>query len=72
MSELTAQDLLPLLLKLPHDEQVRLARLALRAASGSDDAKAYEAAPPPADEFGSDPDALAWDGDDWEEFYAPR
>jgi hypothetical protein len=46
---LTAQDLWPLRLKLPHDEQVRLAKLALHAASGGgrEDAHAYQSAPPP-------------------------
>jgi hypothetical protein len=44
---LTARDLWPLVLKLPHDERIRLARLALRAAA-TDNAAAYRAAPPDA------------------------
>jgi hypothetical protein len=71
---LTAQDLWPLVQKLPHDEQVRLAKLALRAAarSGSSDAEAYQAAPPSADEFSSQDESLAWDAEGWEDFDAPR
>ena len=71
---LTAQDLWPLVQKLPHDEQVRLARLALRAAarSGSSDAEAYRADPPSADEFSSQEEPLAWEAEGWEEFDASR
>lgn len=70
---LTADDLLPLVDKLSHDEQVRLARLALAAAARSgDDAEAYRSAPPTDDEFGSDDDGGAWEGEGWEEFYASR
>jgi hypothetical protein len=55
------------------DEQVRLAKLALRAAASSaDDAAVYRASPPPEDEFGSDEEALAWEAEDWEEFDASR
>ena len=71
-SALTADDLWPLVLKLPHEEQVRLAKLALRAAAGGVDAESYAASPPGADEFSSDEDALAWDADGWDEFDAPR
>lgn len=71
---LTAQDLWPLVQKLPHDEQVRLAKLALRAAaqSGSSDAEAYRAAPPSVDEFSSQEEPLAWEAEGWEEFDASR
>jgi hypothetical protein len=71
---LTAQDLWPLVQKLPHDEQVRLAKLALRAAarSGSSDTEAYRAAPPSVDEFSSPEEPLAWEAEGWEEFDAPR
>jgi hypothetical protein len=64
---LTADDLLPLVAQL--EQQVRLAKLALRAAAsdGSADAARYAAAPPTADELGGDPDALAWDADGWED-----
>jgi hypothetical protein len=61
---LTARDLWPLVLKLPHDEQVRLAKLALKAAA-TQDAAAYRAAPPDADEFGSEDDPLSWEGEGW-------
>jgi|GEM_PF-681241 len=44
---LTASDFWPLILKLPHDERVLLAKLALRAAAqGDSSAAAYAAAPP--------------------------
>lgn len=70
---LTASDFWPLILKLPHDERVRLAKLALRAAAedGTDGA-AYAAAPPAPDEFSTDEEPLAWDAEGWEEFSAPR
>lgn len=69
---LTADDLLPLIAKLPHGEQVRLARLALRAAAGvHEDAAAYRAAPPRDDEFGTDDESLGWDAEGWDAFHAP-
>jgi hypothetical protein len=69
-SPLTAQDLWPLLLKLPKDEQVRLAKLALYAASraGHEDARAYESFPPAAEEFSVAGDPLAWEAEGWDEF----
>ena len=70
---LTADDLLPLVAKLPHDEQVRLAQLALRAArDGSRDAASYRAAPVRPDEFSQEEDCGAWDGEGWEVPGAPR
>ncbi|HVY28339.1 MAG TPA: hypothetical protein VHB79_17410 [Polyangiaceae bacterium] len=68
---LTASDFWPLILKLPHDERVRLAELALRAASNDPAAATYAATPPAADEFSSDEEPLAWEADGWEEFSAP-
>lgn len=71
---LTAEDLWPLVQKLPHDEQVRLAKLALRAAaqSSSSDAETYRAAPPGKDEFASEEEPLAWEAEGWDEFDASR
>ena len=71
---LKAEDLWPLVQKLPHDEQVRLAKLALMAASRepSADATAYGTAPPRPDEFSSDDEALAWEAEGWENLDAPR
>jgi hypothetical protein len=70
---LTASDFWPLILKLPHSERVRLAKLALRAAAHEDSSgAAYAAAPPAPDEFSSDDEPLAWEGQGWEEFGAPR
>ena len=69
-SPLTAQDRWPLLLKLPYDEQLRLAKLALHAASagGREDRRAYQTAPPAADEFSAADDPLAWEGGGWDEY----
>jgi hypothetical protein len=70
---LTASDFWPLILKLPHEERVRLAKLALRAAASDDaSAAAYAAAPPTTEEFSSDQEALAWEAEGWEEFGASR
>jgi len=69
---LTAQDLWPLVLRLPQDEQVKLAKLALHAAAGADDATAYRASPPTEGEFDTEEDPLGWEGEGWEEFSAPR
>jgi hypothetical protein len=70
---LTASDFWPLILKLPHEERVRLAKLALRAAASDDSSPAaYAAAPPAPEEFSSDDEPLAWEGQGWEEFGAPR
>ena len=68
MEPLRAEDLWPLVQKLPHEEQVRLAKLALRAASSepSDDVATYQSMPPRADEFSSDDEALAWEAEGWE------
>ncbi len=69
--KLSAGDLWPIAKKLQRDEQVRLARLLLReAAVRRTDADAYAALPPAEDEFSSDQDALGWEGEGWEEFYA--
>jgi len=71
-TDISAADLWPIVQKLPHDEQIRLAKLALGAASlgGGSDAAAYRAAPPPTEEFLCDDGALAWEGEGWEEFDA--
>ena len=71
---LTADDLWPLVLKLTHDEQVRLAKLALHAAArdGTADAVAYRTAPPGDEEFSRDEDPLAWEAEGWEDMDAPR
>ena len=63
---LTAEDLWPLVQKLPHDQQVRLAKLALRAASNRNEGDVYRAAPPGPEEFSSDEDPLSWEAEGWE------
>jgi hypothetical protein len=67
---LTAQDLWPLVLKLPHEEQVRLAKLALHAAARGDrrDRLTYQSVPPAPDEFAVEEDPLAWEAEGWDEF----
>ncbi|MEO8181603.1 MAG: hypothetical protein ABI895_22430 [Deltaproteobacteria bacterium] len=60
---LTADDILPLVAQLTPAERLRLFRL-IQAAS--DDAEAYRVAPPAQNEFSSDEELLAWDGDGWE------
>jgi hypothetical protein len=70
---LTARDFWPLILKLPHDERVRLAKLALRAAAEQESTlSAYGVAPSSAEEFSSDEEPLAWEADGWDEFSASR
>lgn len=71
---LTANDLWPVLLKLPHDERVRLATLALKAASlrEGEEPSGYASVPPGADEFGADGDPLAWDAEGWDDVDAAR
>jgi hypothetical protein len=69
--KLSAGDLWPIAKKLPRDEQVQLARrLLLEAAARRTDAEAYAVLPPGEDELSSDEDALGWEGEGWEEFYA--
>lgn len=70
---LTADDLLPLIAKLPRDEQIRLVQLVLRAArAATRDAAAYRAAPVRPDEFSQDNAGASWDGDEWEATDASR
>ena len=70
---LTAEDLRPLIEKLSHDQQVKLARLVLKvAARGEADAEAYRAAPPGDDECGADEDGAAWEAEGGAEVHAPR
>ena len=69
--KLSAGDLWPIAKKLPRSEQVQLARRLLRGeAPRRTDADAYAAVPPGEGEFSSDEDALGWEGEGWEEFYA--
>lgn len=70
---LTADDLLPLVEKLSHDEQVRLAKLALHAARDvTRDAAAYGSSPVRSDEFSQDDDGGAWEAEGWEAASATR
>lgn len=69
--KLSASELLRFAKKLPRDEQMQLAKLLLREVEAArTDAEAYAAMPPGDDEFSSDEEALAWEGEGWEEFYA--
>jgi len=63
---LNADDLWPLVQKLPREEQLRLARRTL-ASRGGHDAGAYQQHPVSDDEFGSDEDdSLAWEAEGWD------
>jgi hypothetical protein len=64
---LRAEDLLPLIAKLPRDQRVRLARLALAAAAAGDDGAAYAAHPVDRGELADGDDGLGWDGEGWDE-----
>ena len=60
-------------MKLSHDEQVRLAKLALRAAASSAaDGATYRDTPVGRDEFSTEDDPLARDADGWDDLDAPR
>jgi hypothetical protein len=62
---LTASDFLPLILRLPHDERVRLAKLALRAAARSDSLPAAELAPLSPNDLLLEDEPLAWESEGW-------
>ncbi|MEL6184349.1 MAG: hypothetical protein AAFU79_06975 [Myxococcota bacterium] len=68
---LTADDLLPLVQKLTRDEQLHLARRALKMAALTD-AEAYRSHPPSDEEFSADSGSLDWDADGWEPFDEAR
>jgi hypothetical protein len=61
---LTADDLLPLIVKLSPAERRKLFLLIQKVGS---DVEAYRAAPPAHGEFSSEEDMLAWDADGWED-----
>jgi hypothetical protein len=61
---LTADEIFPLVKHLTSVERARLIRLINTSPEG--DAEAYRLAPPKPDEFSSDDEALAWDGEGWE------
>lgn len=62
---LTADDVMPIVAVLTPQEKSRLLRL-ISAPTGGSAAGIYAAIPPSADEFSSDVEPLAWDGDGWE------
>jgi hypothetical protein len=74
VAALTADDLWPLVQKLPHEELVRLAKLALMAAARgpAGDREAYRVAPPTSGEFSSEDDGLSWESEGWENADASR
>ena len=67
---LTANDILPLIASLTPEERVRLLRLT--ASSKCADASVYRGVPPVRDEFTSDEEPLAWEGEGWEDLVEPR
>ena len=60
---LTVDDIVPLIAALTPQERARLLRLI--AKPQGDDASLYRAIPPTIEEFSSDEEALAWEGEDW-------
>lgn len=69
----TAQELWPLIRRLPREERLRLAKMAIRsAAEDSDDEAVYAEAPTGPEEFSREDEQLAWDAEGWEEFSAAR
>jgi hypothetical protein len=61
---LTADDILPLVASLTHQERVRLLRL-ITPSQGSD-APVYRSVPSLRDEFSADEEPLAWDAEGWD------
>jgi hypothetical protein len=63
-SQLRADDIVPLIAALTPQERARLLRLIVRPQG--DDASLYDAMPAAKEEFSSDEEPLAWEGDEWE------
>jgi hypothetical protein len=63
-SQLTVEDIVPLIAALTPHERTRL--LGLIAGPQIDDASRYHAIPPINEEFSSDEELLAWKGEEWE------
>lgn len=63
-SQLTVDDIIPLIAALTPQERTRLLRLI--AKPQGDDASLYRAIPPIIEEFSSDEEALDWEGEGWE------
>ena len=64
-SELTADDLVPIIAKLSPKEKRRLIQLAF--SNVNEEASRYDTSPVEPTEFSSDDDALAWDAEGWED-----
>ena len=64
--QLTADDILPLVARLPPQERVRLVRL-MAVQPSTKPEKVYEALPPGKDEFSTDDDPLSWDAAGWDD-----
>lgn len=62
-SQLTADEIAPLIAALTPQERTRLLRLI--AKPQSDDAALYRAMPPTNEEFSVDEEPWAWEGEDW-------
>ena len=72
-STLTAQDVWPIVCKLPPAERLRLLAMVstLDPSVSETDAARYAAVPVSPGEFSAEDSGLAWEGDGWDEFYAP-
>ena len=64
---MTVDDILPLVANLTPQERARLLKLISSRAS-SEAAAAYSAVPPGENEFSTDEEPLAWEGEGWEKF----
>lgn len=60
----TVEQIVPLVDALTPEERVRLLHLIAR--SRKQEAPVYAAVPPTADEFSTDEEPLAWEGEGWE------
>ncbi|MBI4701624.1 MAG: hypothetical protein HY744_10785 [Deltaproteobacteria bacterium] len=67
--DITADDLWPLVAKLPREQRLRLARLALaRTPAPASDADAYARVPVARDELTDEADdPLAWEAEGWDD-----
>ena len=66
VKQMTADDILPLVAGLTPQERARLIRL-IAEQPHRPEGSIYEVVPPGRNEFSSDGEPLAWEGEGWEE-----